>query len=236
MSEGNPLPFSVGKFAIEGVGEGTGFPFHAAVWAVALVTCFGCRRLGETTILSVTSFDSRRHVLCSADITFKTLQDGSCSASFRIPWTKTTCEDGASVIVTARDDQLCPCTALRNHLDTNTDIPGTASLFAYMTPNGQWEHMTKYWFMEFCTTTWTGACLTHVLGHIPPEIVAATRGWTSLAFLLYWRQMEEILPMSTSKAYRRSHIDELAKIFEQFHVNNRIPSNLLASSDCVFEL
>ena len=37
--------------------------FHAAVWAVALVTFFGCCRLGETT---VSSFDPSLHVLCSA--------------------------------------------------------------------------------------------------------------------------------------------------------------------------
>ena len=56
--------------------------------------------------------------------------------------------------------------------------------------------------------------LAHVLGHsfhisgtvelllagIPPEIVAATGGWTSLTFLLYWHHMDEILPMSPSKA------------------------------------
>ena len=40
--------------------------FHAAVWVVALVTFFGCRRLGETTVSSVSSFDSNLHVLRSA--------------------------------------------------------------------------------------------------------------------------------------------------------------------------
>jgi len=87
--------------------------------------------------------------------------------------------------------------------------------------------------------------LAHVLGHsfriggavelllagVPPEIVAATGGWTSLAFLLYWRHMEEILPMSTSKAYNKSHLDSLAAIFEQFRINNKIPSALIAASD-----
>jgi hypothetical protein len=40
--------------------------FHAALWAVALVTFFGCRRLGETTVSSSSSFDPSLHVLCSA--------------------------------------------------------------------------------------------------------------------------------------------------------------------------
>jgi hypothetical protein len=87
--------------------------------------------------------------------------------------------------------------------------------------------------------------LAHVLGHsfriggavelllagVPPETVAATGGWTSLAFLLYWRRMEEILPMSTSKAYNKSHFDNLAIIFEQFRISNRIPANLITASD-----
>jgi hypothetical protein len=87
--------------------------------------------------------------------------------------------------------------------------------------------------------------LAHVLGHsfriggavelllagVPPEIVAATGGWTSLAFLLYWRRMEEILPMSTSKAYNKSHIDSLTTIFEQFRIKNKIPSALIIASD-----
>jgi len=84
--------------------------------------------------------------------------------------------------------------------------------------------------------------LAHVLGHsfhiggavklllasVPPEIVTATGSWTSLAFLLYWRRMEEILPMSTSKAYNKSHFDSLAAIFEQFCIKNKIPSVLLS--------
>jgi hypothetical protein len=96
--------------------------------------------------------------------------------------------------------------------------------------------------MSFCAGIWSKAALTHVQGHsfriggavelllagVPPEIVAATGGWTSLAFLLYWRRMEEILPMSTSKAYRQSHIIDLAKIFEDFRIKNKIPSQLLS--------
>ena len=184
-------------------------------------------------------------------VSFTTLRDGSRSASFRIPWTKTTREEGASIVITARDDPLCPCTALQNHLTINKDVPTSSSLFAYTTTTDDgWEHMTKYKFMDFCTGVWSKAALAHVLGHsfriggavelllagVPPEVVAATGGWTSLAFLLYWRRMEEILPMSTSKAYQRSHVDVLAKIFEKFRVDNRIPLNFIACHDRVVDL
>jgi len=37
--------------------------------------------------------------------------------------------------------------------------------------------------------------------------------------------------MSTSKAYKKAHIDNLAAIFEQFHINNKIPSALIDASD-----
>ena len=155
------------------------------------------------------------------------------------------------MIATARQDSLCPYVAMRNHLNINHDAPSSTSLFAYISrTSGTWEHLTKYKFMEFCAGVWADAALAHVQGHsfriggavelllagVPPEIVAATGGWTSLAFLLYWRRMEEILPMSTSKAYRRSHVDDLAKIFEQFRVDNRIPSNLLSAPDNILEL
>jgi len=40
-------------------------PFHAAVWAVALMTFFGCRRLGETTLAIAAAFDPKYHILCS---------------------------------------------------------------------------------------------------------------------------------------------------------------------------
>lgn len=110
--------------------------------------------------------------------------------------------------------------------------------------------MAKFRFMDFCADIWSKAALTHVLGHsfgiggavklllagVSPKIVAATGGWTLLTFLLYWRRMEEILPMSTSKAYQRSHIDALAQIFEKFHVDNHIPSNFFALHDHVLEL
>ena len=47
--------------------------FHAAVWAVALVTFFGCRRLGETTVSSISAFDPSLHVLRSAEYVYTLL-------------------------------------------------------------------------------------------------------------------------------------------------------------------
>jgi hypothetical protein len=239
-------------------------PFHAAIWAVALCTFFGCRRLGETTVTTAAAFDPKYHVLRSAlyasplfylylpcsnfrhSVKFSQHRGGSRSASFRIPWTKTTKELGATVVLTARNDTLCPVTALQNHLNVNSSTPNsTSALFAYTSSSGKPKNLLKHEFLKFVTGIWSSAMLAHVLGHsfciggavelllagVPPEIVAATGGWTSLAFLLYWRCMEEILPMSTSKAYNKAHIDSLASIFEQFRIQCKIPSALITASD-----
>ena len=67
-----------------------------------------------------------------------------------------------------------------------------------------------------------------LLAGVSPEIITATGGWTSLAFLLYWRQMEEILPpMNTSKAYWQSHI--VIHIID--HIKSNTPSHVLSVSE-----
>ncbi|KAJ3493925.1 hypothetical protein NLJ89_g10912 [Agrocybe chaxingu] len=110
--------------------------------------------------------------------------------------------------------------------------------------------MLKPKFLDFVNKIWLAASLAHILGHsfriggavelllagVPPEVVAATGGWASLAFLLYWRRMEEILPMSTSRAYSRQHLAALASIFERFRMDNNIPLELISASDGTSDL
>ena len=241
-------------------------PFHSTVWAVALVTFFGCHHLGKTTLSVATAFDPKFHVLWStmyvyflslytadcisdlffASISFCVLFDGTRSASFAIPWTKSTKELGATVILTVccEGDPLCLVTAFKNHLDVNASIPPSSTLFAYISSSGEPKNLLKHKFLDFITHIWSSAMLTHVLGHsfhiggavelllagVPPKIVAATQGWTSLTFLLYWPHMDEILPMCTSKAYNQAHLDHLSSILKDFHIAHKIPSSLLDSS------
>jgi len=179
-------------------------------------------------------------------ISFRALHDGAHSASFDIPWTKSSKELGATVILTARHhgNPLCPVAAFKNHLDINFSIPASSTLFAYTSSSGKPKNLLKHDFLCFVTNVWSSAMLAHVLGHsfriggavelllagVPPEIVAATGGWTSLAFLLYWRCMDEILPMSTSKAYNQADLDCLASIFEDFRIAHKIPASLIDNS------
>lgn len=128
-------------------------PFHAAIWATALVTFFGCRRLGETTVKSLTTFDPLYHVTRTAIVTFRDLPNGSSSASFRIPWTKTTKQDGATIIITSRDDELCPVAALRNHLSINHAAPSSMSFFAYQNHDSSFSHMLRGTFFHCLSTS-----------------------------------------------------------------------------------
>ncbi len=220
-------------------------PFHAAIWATALVTFFGCRRLGETTVKSFASFDPLYHAARTALVTFRDLPNGSCSASFRIPWTKTTKQDGATIIITSRDDELCPVSALRNHLSVNHNAPSSMSFFAYRNHDSSFSHMLRAHFLNFVTGVWKNSSLDAVAGHsfriggvvilllagVSPEVVAATGGWTSLAFLLYWRRLEEIIPLCTSNAYNQTQISSLANTLEQFRIRNNISQATLSADD-----
>ncbi len=198
--------------------------------------------LGETLVSTVAGFDPAIHVTKDAAPQFRTHYGGSRSVSLLIPWTKTTHELGAAVIVTGRDDRLDPCAAVQRHLEVNAAVPSWAPLFAYATSDGSWKHLTKSVFLAFVNEVWLNASLQHIHGHsfriggavelllagVPPKVVAVTGGWSSLAFLIYRRRMEEILPMCTSKAYNAAHVSQLAAIFEDFRIQNRISNDDLS--------
>ncbi|KAJ3775084.1 hypothetical protein FB446DRAFT_685005 [Lentinula raphanica] len=202
-------------------------PFHCAAWTVACMAFWGCRRLGELTVPKADGLDSKLHALHSTIINFAHNPDGSTrSVSFHIPWTKTTRERGATVTATGQSGSLsvlCPGQALRRYLDTNKNVPPDFSLFAYLDNTGQPRNMVKSVFMSFCNSIWAKVGLDNVHGHsfriggavelllagVSPEVVAATGGWTSLAFLLYWRRFEEIIPTHISKAYDTLQISRL---------------------------
>uniref|UniRef100_A0A0W0G8I0 Uncharacterized protein n=1 Tax=Moniliophthora roreri TaxID=221103 RepID=A0A0W0G8I0_MONRR len=101
------------------------------------------------------------------------------------------------------------------------------------------QGLTKKDFLDTCYAIWKKEGLYHVHGHsfhiggavelllagVPPEVVAQIGGWTSLAFLLYWQRVEEILPKSTYQAYKDQYNRVQARI-EQFRISHRIPPNI----------
>ncbi|KAJ3563610.1 hypothetical protein NP233_g8831 [Leucocoprinus birnbaumii] len=203
-------------------------PLHAAIWAVALVTFFGCRRLGETVVSGKGKFSPSFHVTRKAFPVVKPIRDGRFSASFQIPWTKTTKHNGGTVVLTSRNDDLCPVAALVNHFRVNHGLPDHVPMFAFRSASGDSSALEKPDFMFFVSSIWESKGLEAVYGHsfriggtvalllagVPPEVVAATGGWTSLTFLTYWRSVADIISLSTSSAYNCSDVSRLTMIVD----------------------
>ncbi|KAJ8518023.1 hypothetical protein ONZ45_g4856 [Pleurotus djamor] len=217
--------------------------FDSAVWVVALCAFWGCCRLGELTVKSSNSFNPTYHVSRSTSVSYHQSIPSSSSNStipslhLSIPWTKTTKESGALLLITGRPS-LCPCDAMRNHLSVNVGIPPDSHLFSYRSPSGSWCAMSKTAFLERCTSVWSSHGLTSdVKGHsfriggatelllsgVPPEVVASVGRWKSSAFLLYWRRIEEILPHSISRTYDPDRIKLVAAAFEKFRISQSVP-------------
>jgi hypothetical protein len=213
-----------------------GISFDAAVWSIACACFWGCRRLGELTVPGVDKYDPLRHASRDTSITRIRPSSSTPATAVKLPWTKSTREKGATMTLTDRNDELCASKALQNHLRINANAPNDAHLFAFRSACGKWTPMTKDWFLARCSAIWKDAKLLAVFGHsfriggstelllagVPCEIVAALGGWTSLAFLLYWRKIEHIVPMNVGKAYDQDKIAEVAKAFEAFRVSNNI--------------
>ena len=107
-------------------------------------------------------------------------------------------------------------------------------------PKIQTHHLS----VSRCISIWSRTPIGNVMGHsfriggsvllllagVPPEVVAATGGWTSLAFLLYWRRISEILPASTSKTYSSQMISDISSTMNNFRVQQKqqnIPQSLI---------
>ncbi|KZT18119.1 hypothetical protein NEOLEDRAFT_1080978 [Neolentinus lepideus HHB14362 ss-1] len=187
-----------------------------AVLAVALIAFWGCCRLGELVVPSKASFDPRWHVSRSAPVRYIDHWDGLQSAHFDIPFGKVEKEAGARISLTGRHE-LCPVRALH-----------------------RWAPLTKAAFLQRCEEVWRPLRLSRISGHsfriggatelllagVPPETVAAQGRWKSLAFLLYWRKLEDLLPMMISKSYDGMRVSDLCVEFERYRVRNGLPASV----------
>ncbi|KIK61827.1 hypothetical protein GYMLUDRAFT_165452, partial [Collybiopsis luxurians FD-317 M1] len=229
-------------------------PFHCAIWAMACTAFWGCRCLSELTVPSSQCFDPKYHATCGTCTTQSFHPDNSANAfSFLIPWTKTTKDKGATVVATAQNGILatfCPFHALSKHLEANTDIPDNFSFFGYIDEHSKPQHMVKSTFLAFCDKIWKAAKLEHVHRHsfhigstvelliagIPPEVVATVGGWTSIAFLIYWRYFQDIIPTHVFKAYSPNQLDCLKQTLDDFCKANKIPDSLIDHCICGYNI
>lgn len=185
-------------------------PFDCAVWAAALTAWKGCTRLGEIILPSQSQFDPTRNVLRRSPRTTGTAINDHSWISIFIPYTKTKKFAGDWVTLTSSADSTDPLSAIQHHLDINHGIPEDAPLFAFRseTPKG-WTALDRNKFMSRCNAIWESKGLQTVLGHsfriggathlllsgVDPWVVMKQGRWSSKAFLRYWRNIEEILPL-----------------------------------------
>ncbi|KAJ3981028.1 hypothetical protein F5890DRAFT_1418456 [Lentinula detonsa] len=214
-------------------------PFHCSIWALACLAFWSCRRLGELTVPSSNKFDPHFHVSRNIHISFTS--SPFSHGNFHIPWTKTTKELGADISFTGREDALCPYKALKLHLSHGSNIPDSSSLFAFHDQQNVLHHMTKKHFLNFVLSIWAKAGTPNIHGHsfhiggavellligVPPHIVAQTGGWTSLAFLLYWCRIVDLLPLHTHKAYSDDQWSKTRTAIEQYKKSSKISDSTI---------
>ncbi|KAK0217764.1 hypothetical protein IW262DRAFT_1449035 [Armillaria fumosa] len=183
-------------------------PCDAAIWAVATLAWHSCSRLGELISSKSKPYNCTRHVHHGCPRSFGITPNGHEWMNFFIPFTKTTKARGDWISVTSTNDDIDPLAAFRNHLRINADLPVSAPLFAYRTKDG-WQPLTKEVFLARCSKIWSEDGLDAAGGHsfriggtthwlligVDPWIVMRQGRWSSKAFLLYWRKVEEILPL-----------------------------------------
>jgi len=204
------LPVGQLQFAVSGASAGSSSPFPDLIPSAWM-----------SSVPSLHAFNPSFHVTHSVEVVHHSDYDTSSSASFCIPWTKTTKEEGAIIVLTAHNDHLCPLEALTFHFSINPDIPGTVPLFSFASPSG-YSMPTKS-FLAFCSSIWKTTSLPAVSSHsfwiggmgelltagVLPKVVAHQGSWTSLTFLVYWRRVEQILPMNITSAYKKKWLQEL---------------------------
>ncbi|KAF7298329.1 hypothetical protein MKEN_01357500 [Mycena kentingensis (nom. inval.)] len=158
-------------------------------------------------------------------------QPTDASFPFIFRGTKTTGSKGGTLILTETFDDLCPVTALENHLAVNHSPPPDTPLFAYCV-DGSWTPTVKASFLDFFSDIVRAAGLDKVLGHsfriggsvfllcsgVEPEIVMKIGGWSSTCFLIYWRRLETVIPVALARAW-----DKLQKAFQKTH---KIPDDV----------
>ncbi|KAF5381168.1 hypothetical protein D9757_009423 [Collybiopsis confluens] len=228
-------------------------PFHCAVWAVALLSFWGCRRLGELTVPGISKFDPKFHVSRLPSIDAYFINHDRKKIKFHIPWTKTTFERGADFIASQQPNVLCPCDAFRLHWKANSSVPEGFSLFGYIGDDDKPQHMVKSTFWNFVNDIWKYAGLLNVLGHsfriggavelllagYPPHVVACIGGWNSLAFLVYWRQIEEIVMAQVDSAEdARWHktSQDMANYCKSCNISEKMISDCLKGTDLNFDI
>lgn len=206
--------------------------FDIAVKAGACVAFWGIMRLGEVVVATPPSFSREHHASKAARITSDSTRGGVPFLKVTIPWTKTTKNDGADIILNPRpNDPTCPVVALQRHLDVNGRGRGDLSLLAYKsTSESGFTTLRRDPFLARCNEIWKEAGLESLTGHSfriggatemllqgqAPSVVQKMGRWKSDAFMAYWRSLDEIIPTFVSAGIPREQLKELSEKMERW--------------------
>ncbi|KAJ7601187.1 DNA breaking-rejoining enzyme [Mycena floridula] len=197
-------------------------PFDSAVWCGACLAWRGCTRLGEVLCKTHLSYDPKYNASRGCPKKRGLSSNSHHWLSLFIPFSKVKKILGEWLTFTSSNDEFDVIFAYDNHFSVNKNVPDDAPLLAFEGPNG-WQPLTRVDFMNRCNSIWTAGGMESLLGHgfriggttelllagTDPWIVMKQGRWSSKAFLLYWRSVEEILPLFIGNSLDR--IDSLRK-------------------------
>ena len=176
--------------------------------AIALTAWGGQLRLGEIVPPSSRQLDRQR--LPTRDHWSASPLSPKASR-IKLPWTKTTGSDGATVHLIEQVYPFDPSQALYRHLRGSPLAP--SSLICEYRAGSSSKILDKVTLMDMCNKVWSKQGIARITGHsfriggttallrngVDPEVVKQMGRWSSNAFHLYWRNLEEIFTTHASR-------------------------------------
>ena len=172
------------------------------ILATALTAFWTLARLGEL-LPGTFAHDADKFPSLSAAVF-----DSESNTTIRIPWSKTTKWQGATLLCSPQLNPINPISALRVHIQFN-HLTESDRLFSY------WDQLNKKnvilyksEFLTRCNEIWSSYDIPRTSGHsfriggashllsvgIHPDIVRTIGRWSSDSFLRYWRNHSIIVP------------------------------------------
>lgn len=176
--------------------------FDLAVFACALTAFWGLARLGEILPVSKSadlSLLPSRHNITSISPSILTIH---------LPWTKTKKRKGDDIQLSSQLPIVDPVSVIHLFIRLNPALPSDPLFTFINTQTSSKTILLRSTFVTRCNEIWTKCGLPTFTGHsfriggashllrcgVHPDVVKAIGRWTSDSFLLYWRNLNLILP------------------------------------------
>ena len=188
-------------------------PLDAAVAACAATAFWGQCRLGE--LLPPSSFSLLSTPLPSRS-DFKRSVRNPQACLLHLPHTKTH-RHGQDIVLVNQWAPINPISLLKNQIRVN-NVMNDAHIFSYTSADGPLS-LSKNIFLQRCNAIWLLLGYPRTTGHsfhiggttelliagTPPDIVKATKRWSSESFLRYWRSLDALVPQHNRNLHAFRH-------------------------------